>query len=149
MNQGMAGMTMDLLEGAKSRVAALGSDLAQAPDEAHGVLANLSSALMSGEGVRAVTYLLILMLVGCGAEWLYWSYAWAPLRAIESMPVTSPRQALRLGLRRLVLLGSGLVLFTLAIIAASAAFAYMKLTSVCSATRCQRNSSARNFFHGS
>ena len=39
MSQGMAGMTMDLLEGAKSRVSALGSDLAQAPDELHGVLA--------------------------------------------------------------------------------------------------------------
>lgn len=124
MNQGMAGMTMDLLEGAKARVATLGSDFAQAPDELHGVVANVSSALMSGAGVRAVTYLLILMLVGCGAEWLYWSYAWAPLRAIESAPVSSPRQALRFGLRRLVLLGSGLLLFTLAIIAASAAFAW-------------------------
>ena len=117
-------MTMELLEGAKGRVAALGSDFAQAPEELHGVIASVTSALMSGSGVRAVTYLLVLMLVGCGAEWLYWSYAWAPLRAIESMPVTSPRQALRLGARRLVLLGSGLVLFTLAIIATSAAFAW-------------------------
>jgi small-conductance mechanosensitive channel len=124
MSEGMAGTTMNMLEGAKARVSALGSDLAQAPDELHGVLASFSSALMSGSGVRAVTYLLILLLVGCGAEWLYWSYAWAPLRAIESMPVSSPRQALRLGLRRLVLLGSGLLLFTLAIIAASTAFAW-------------------------
>ncbi len=120
----LSGMTMELLEGAKGRVAALGSDFAQAPEELHGVIASVTSALMSGSGVRAVTYLLVLMLVGCGAEWLYWSYAWAPLRAIESMPVTSPRQALRLGARRLVLLGSGLVLFTLAIIATSAAFAW-------------------------
>jgi small-conductance mechanosensitive channel len=120
----LSGMTMDLLEGAKGRVSALGSDLAQAPDELHGVVATVSSALMSGSGVRAVTYLLILMLVGCGAEWLYWSYAWAPLRAIESMPVASPRQALRLGARRFGLLGSGLLIFTLAIIATSAAFAW-------------------------
>jgi len=82
VNQGMAGMTMDLLEGAKARVSALGGDLAQAPEELHGVMTTLSSALLSGSGVRAVTYLLILMLVGCGAEWLYWTYAWAPLRAV-------------------------------------------------------------------
>ncbi len=124
MNDGLSGMAMGLLEGAKASIATLASDLAQAPEELHGVFASLHPALMSGSGVRAVTYLLILMVIGCGVEWLYWSYAWAPLRAIESVAVTSPRQAFRLGMRRLVLLGSGLVLFTLAVVAASAAFAW-------------------------
>ncbi|CAM9704156.1 unnamed protein product, partial [Phaeothamnion confervicola] len=63
---------------------------------------------------------------GCGLEWRYWTYARAPLRALESLRIDSPRHALRLGLRRLVLLGSGLVLFTLATLAASAAFAWPK-----------------------
>ena len=79
---------------------------------------------MRSSGVRAFTYLLILLLVGSGVEWLYWTYAFAPFRAIQSPPVSSPRQALRLGLRRLAFLGSGLVLFTVATIGASAAFSW-------------------------
>src|ERR1700694_3252833 len=97
----MTGMTMDVLEGAKARISALGVDLVQAPDEMRRLLADTSTALMSGSGVRAVTYLLILILIGCGVEWLYWTYAYAPLRAVQSMAVSSPRQAFRLGLRRL------------------------------------------------
>ena len=124
MTEGMSGLTMDLLEGAKARIAGLGTDLAQAPDELHTVFETLSSAMMSGSGVRAMTYLLILMLVGCGAEWLYWSYAWAPLRAVESVAVTTRRQALRPALRRVVLLGAGLLLFTVTVVATSAAFAW-------------------------
>ena len=126
MSQGLSGMAMTVLEGAKARVAGLGADLAQAPAELNGLFASMSTGLLSGSGVRAVTYLLILLLVGCGAEWLYWTYAWAPLRAAESVAVSSPRQAFRLGLRRLALLGSGLMLFTLAILAVSAGFAWPK-----------------------
>ena len=40
------------------------------------------------------------------------------------MPVTSPLQALQLGVRRLILQASGLLLFTAATIGASAAFAW-------------------------
>jgi small-conductance mechanosensitive channel len=124
MSQGLSGLTMEVLEGAKIRFATLGEDAAQAPEELRGIVASLSGELMSGSGVRAVTYLLILLLVGCGVEWLYWSYAWAPMRATESVAVSNPRQAFRLGMRRLLLLGAGLLAFTLAIIAASAAFTW-------------------------
>ncbi len=124
MNTSLSATTLELLEGAKGRIASLGADLVHTPDELRGLAASLARELTSGSGVRSLTYLLILGLVGCGVEWLYWSYAWAPVRSIESMAVANPRQALRLGMRKLLLLVSGLLVFALSIIAASAAFAW-------------------------
>ena len=121
---GMAGMAMTLLDAAKGRVAALLADLAQAPGELHAAGAAASGALMTGAGVRAATYIAILLLVGAGVEWLYWTYAYGPMRALEAIPVSSPRHAFRLALRRFALLGSGLALFTVATLGASAAFAW-------------------------
>ena len=121
---GLSGFAMNLLAEAKGRMETLGGHLAQAPDEIRGVYAAASEALMSGAGVRAFTYLLILLLVGGAVEWFYWTYALAPFNALRSMPVASARQALRLALRRFVFLGSGLVLFTVAAIGASAAFTW-------------------------
>ncbi|MBM3345754.1 MAG: mechanosensitive ion channel [Betaproteobacteria bacterium] len=85
---------------------------------------SLSQAMVGGEGVRALTYLLILILIGVGAEWLYWTYAWGPLRGLESQPPASRREALRLGTRRAAYLGTGLLVFTVASIASSAAFTW-------------------------
>lgn len=121
---GLAGLAMKLLAEAKQRTELLGSDLVQAPEEIRRLYAASSEALMGGSGVRAFTYLLILLLVGSAVEWLYWSYAMSPFNALRSTPVTTPRQALRLALRRLVFLGSGLMLFTFAAIGASAAFTW-------------------------
>ena len=121
---GLAGLAMKLLAEAKERTELLGSDLVQAPDEIRRLYAAASEALMSGSGVRAFTYLLILLLVGSAVEWLYWSYAMAPFNALRSTPVSTPREALKHALRRLVFLGSGLILFTLAAIGASAAFTW-------------------------
>ena len=121
---GLAGLAMKLLAEAKERTELLGSDLVQAPDEIRRLYAASADALMSGSGVRAFTYLLILLLVGSAVEWLYWSYAMAPFNALRSTPVFTPREALRNALRRLVFLGSGLILFTLAAIGASAAFTW-------------------------
>ena len=121
---GLAGFSMKLLAEAKARIDLLGGDLAQAPDEIRSVYAAWADALMSGSGIRAFTYLLILLLVGSAVEWLYWTYAFAPFSALDSMPVSSPRQALRLALRRFVYLGAGLMLFTVAAIGASAAFSW-------------------------
>lgn len=115
---------LDALAQAKSRIGSFAGDLILAPDELRGLGATLSDALMSGVGVRAFTYVLILLLIGCGAEWLYWSYAYAPLKAIDVSPVRSPREALRLALRRFGLMGLGLVLFAAATLGASVAFSW-------------------------
>ena len=73
---------MGLLVDAKSRIATLAANLSQAPGEWRALLETFSAVLMSGTGVRAVTYALILLLVGGSVEWLYWSYAFGPLRVI-------------------------------------------------------------------
>ena len=123
-DQGLEDFSMSALAQAKARIEVLGGDLAQAPEELRKLNDQTRKALMSGTGVRGFTYLLILLLIGGSVEWLFWTYAYAPYRVIQSMPVSSPRQALRLGLRRLVFLGSGLLLFTVAAIGASAAFTW-------------------------
>ena len=112
------------LEAARQRIEVLGRDLAQGPAELANVIGGLYGALMTGTGVRAFTYLAILLLVGIGIEWLYWSYAYASLRAAQPAPGASPRQALRPGLRRFFLRVCGLVLFAAAAIGASAAFSW-------------------------
>jgi small-conductance mechanosensitive channel len=123
-DQSVAEWSMGALAETKARIESLAGDLAQAPGELRRVTDQARKSLMSGTGVRGFTYLLILLLVGSATEWLFWTYAYAPLRAIQSAPVQAPRQVLRAGLRRLVLLGSGLMLFTLATIGASAAFSW-------------------------
>jgi len=122
--QSMAVWSAGLLAGAKARFAALGADLAQAPQEAQQALQSVHDSLMTGSGVRSGTYIAILLLVGVAVEWLYWMYAYSPLRAVMAFPASSPREALRIGLRRLAFGASGLLLFTAATIGASAAFAW-------------------------
>jgi moderate conductance mechanosensitive channel len=91
---------------------AVWDDFAQSPIEAHRVGAAISAALNDGTAVRAVTFASILVIVGAGLEWLYWTFAAAPLRAVVTTTAANPRQAALLALRRLVLLGFGLTLFT-------------------------------------
>jgi small-conductance mechanosensitive channel len=122
--QSMAEWSAALLVSAKARLVGLGADLAQAPFEAQQALDTIHAALMTGAGVRAATYIAILLFTGIAVEWLYWTYAYSPLRAAMAMPVTAPAEALRVGLRRLLLSISGLLLFTAAVIGVSAAFAW-------------------------
>ena len=91
---------------------ALRVDLALAPSEAERLGADMAAALSDGTAVRAVTFSFILVIIGAGLEWLYWTFAAAPLRAIVSTTAATPRQAVVLALRRLALLGFGLLLFT-------------------------------------
>jgi len=122
--EGMAGWWVGALAGAKARLEALGADLAQSPAESLQILETTRSSLMTGTGVRGFTYFMILLFVGIAVEWLYWTYAYSPLRAAQSAPVGSPFEALRAGVRRAVLQGAGLLLFTAAVIGVSAAFTW-------------------------
>jgi small-conductance mechanosensitive channel len=119
---GMASWSVDLLAHAKLRIETLVQDLLSAPEEAHQAAQTTHSALMTGMGVRGATYLVILFFIGIAVEWLYWTYAYSPLRALHASPAHTPLQALQLGLRRLVLRASGMLLFTAAAVGASAAF---------------------------
>ncbi|MEA3192763.1 MAG: moderate conductance mechanosensitive channel [Betaproteobacteria bacterium] len=119
-----ASWSVQALAIAKERLDVLGRDLMQGPAELGNVIANTKAALMTGMGVGAFTYVVVLLLVGIGVEWLYWSYAYASLRAAQAVPATSPREALRPGLRRFFLRLGGLLLFALAAIGASAAFSW-------------------------
>jgi small-conductance mechanosensitive channel len=91
---------------------ALRDDFAVAPSEAERLGAAIAAALSDGTAVRAVTFALILMVVGAGLEWFYWTFAAAPLRAITSTTATTPRHAVGLASRRLAHLGFGVMLFT-------------------------------------
>jgi hypothetical protein len=91
---------------------ALRDDFAVAPSEAERLGAAIAAALSDGTVVRAVTFALILMVVGAGLEWFYWTFAAAPLRAITSTTATTPRHAVGLASRRLAHLGFGVMLFT-------------------------------------
>ncbi|HWV91693.1 MAG TPA: hypothetical protein VNZ59_16605, partial [Burkholderiales bacterium] len=120
----MASWSVQALEVARERIDLLARDLTQGPTQLANVISGAQAALMTGMGVRAFTYVVILLLVGIGVEWLYWSYAYASMRAAQAAPISSPRQALRPGLRRFFLRLWGLLLFALAAIGASAAFAW-------------------------
>jgi len=100
-DQSIAEWSIGALAESKARIESLAADLAQAPGETREMTDQTRKALMSGTGVRGFTYLLILLLVGSATEWLYWTYAYAPLRALQSTTVQTPREALRAGLRRL------------------------------------------------
>jgi moderate conductance mechanosensitive channel len=124
LNQTLAGWSVQLLADAAARMEALRANALQAPGELRSLVAATHTALMSPSGVAAFTYIVILLLVGIGVEWLYWTYAYSPYRAIQSSVPATPLQALRLALRRLAFQVSGLLLFTLAAISASAAFSW-------------------------
>lgn len=124
MSQTLAGWSVHALADAAARLDALRADVVRAPQELGALAGATHATLMSATGVAAFTYIVILLLVGIGVEWLYWTYAYAPLRAIESTLAASPRQALRLALRRLALVVTGLLIFTLAAVGASAAFSW-------------------------
>ena len=120
----MASWSVQALEVARERIDVLARDLTQGPAQLANVISSTQAALMTGMGVRAFTYVVILLLVGIGVEWLYWSYAYASMRAAQAAPINAPRQALRPGLRRFFLRLRGLLLFALAAIGTSAAFSW-------------------------
>src|SRR5215831_19939182 len=72
---------------------ALRDDFALAPAEAGRLGAAIAAALRDGTAIRAVTFVLILVIAGAGLEWLYWTFAAAPLRGVVSASAATPREA--------------------------------------------------------
>ncbi|HKU46092.1 MAG TPA: mechanosensitive ion channel family protein [Burkholderiales bacterium] len=124
MSQTLAGWSVQALAAAQARLDAMRVDLVQGPEQLRTLAASTHAALMSPGGVASFTYVVILLLVGIGVEWLFWTYAYSPYRSIQSSVPESRVQALALALRRLVFRLTGLLLFTVAAIGASAAFAW-------------------------
>ncbi|MDQ0458223.1 mechanosensitive ion channel family protein [Rhizobium paknamense] len=112
---GKSGLMVHALHAANYRLGRLTTALENAPAEFANVWQTLSAASATTDGIVTLTYWLIVMLIGCGMEWFYWTYAASSLRVIDETAITSAAQAFRLAARRFLLLATGLVLFILAI----------------------------------
>jgi hypothetical protein len=102
---------------------------ALAPIEVRGLQAEATSAWQSGEILRATIYCLALLIIGGGAEWLYWCYAGKAWRAIAEGATAGngalpPARAAALGLRRAALSAFSGSLFALGVLAPSSIFSW-------------------------
>jgi small-conductance mechanosensitive channel len=118
----VSGLVGGILVAAKHRLSGLATDLAEAPNELARLMNDASTAMPTGNGILTITYGLILVIVGAGAEWLYWTYAAPVLTAVEAAPVATRRQGFRMAMRRLGMRVFGLVLFVVGIVGAAAYF---------------------------
>ena len=116
------GLVAAILHVAKHRLSGLATDLVEAPAEIIRLWTGTGSAMATGPGIMTLTYGLVLVIIGAGAEWLYWTYASPVVRAVEAAPVATPRQAFRLAMQRLALMSFGLLLFAFSIVGAAAYF---------------------------
>ncbi|RFB79663.1 mechanosensitive ion channel family protein [Methylovirgula sp. 4M-Z18] len=82
------------------------------------------TAVASSDGVKTYAYLLILIIAGASIEWLYRSYAFGALRALEAAVPNSPLQALSFGLRLFAIKLFALLLFAIVVVALSISFAW-------------------------
>ncbi|KAB0679020.1 mechanosensitive ion channel family protein [Aureimonas leprariae] len=116
--------TMSALDAVSSRAATLANAVAGAAPQFRTVETDLVHTLASGSGVRAVTYLLVILSVGVALEAYHRVYAATGLRILAATTPSSPRQALLFALRKALLKGFGVALFALGAIGTSAAFAW-------------------------
>jgi small-conductance mechanosensitive channel len=105
--------------------------LQAAPENLTRVAASWSAAWESGDELRAITYALILLLVGGGIEWLYWCYAGRARQAIAEAVVAAsaeaampPRRGGSLSGRQALLEACGCTLFAVSTVAACTAFSW-------------------------
>ena len=106
--------------------------LASTGDDWRRVQAAWSDAFASPDMLRAATDALVLLLIGGGTEWLYWCYAAAARRAVAEAALAAAQAGapaghvvLALTGRRLLLEAAGLLVFAVAVIGASSAFAWL------------------------
>ncbi len=97
-------------------------DLIGAPAEAARLFDDWSTALQTGEGVRAFADILVLFVIAGGLEWLYWSYALPAWRDAGAAEPRSRWEAVRVATRRLLIGLLAIVISTLSLVAASTAF---------------------------
>jgi small-conductance mechanosensitive channel len=103
--------------------------VATTPIELRGLQADAIRAWQSGEILRATTYGLVLLMIGGGAEWLYWCYAGKAWRAIAEAAAAGndalpPRRAATLGLRRAALSAFAATLFAAGVLVPSSTFSW-------------------------
>ncbi len=85
-------LLLHALHAANYRLGRLGKALVDAPAEVATVWQSASEASASTDGIVTLTYWLIVMLIGCGLEWFYWTYAAASLRVIDETIIESASQ---------------------------------------------------------
>jgi small-conductance mechanosensitive channel len=120
-----------LVEEANGGAVASWHRLQAAPEDLARVAASWSAAWQTGDGLRAVIYALILLLIGGGVEWLYWCYAGRARQAIAEAAmagsddaVLAPRRAAALSGRRALLEACGCALFATSTVAVSSVFTW-------------------------
>ncbi|WP_438748524.1 mechanosensitive ion channel family protein [Pararhizobium sp. O133] len=120
----IAGITLTLLDQLSGRTDAIAASFAAAPLEWETAREAFSKAMLSGGGVRSFTYVLLLLMIGLGLEWYYWTYSYASLRVLLNVEPASPRQTLLFGFRRFWLAGFGLLFFAVAAVGSTSAFVW-------------------------
>lgn len=84
----------------------------------------LEQTALSGEGVRAFTYVLLLLMIGASVEAFYWINIFGSMRVLLNLIPSSPRTALVFAFRRLCLSFFGLLLFFVAAIGSASTFTW-------------------------
>ncbi len=119
---GAAAIVMAGLDAAARRLGELLDSFVGMPGELAALIEHVRAMSGDADALRAVSYGLILLLVGGGVEWLYWCYAGAVRRGAETREPRSPVHAAGAGLIRAALDLGGVALFAVAVLAVSAGF---------------------------
>jgi small-conductance mechanosensitive channel len=104
-------------------VASALADLRGAPIEAQRLWSEAGAALQSEPGLRVFAYLLVVLVVAAGLEWLFWTYAAPGYRWLLAGEPRKRIDAWRIAVRRAGTDVSAILLSTIAALAVSAMFA--------------------------
>ena len=107
----------------QSGVATALKDLREAPLEAYRLWTETGAALQSESGLRVFAYLLVVVVVAAGLEWLFWTYAAPGYRWLLAGEPRKRIDAWRIAARRAGTDAAAILLSTIAALAVSAMFA--------------------------
>lgn len=88
------------------------ADLQSAPGDWTALSERFSAAWWSGDLLRAVTLLLVLLMIAASCELLFWCYAAPALRALQAVPAAAPRQRALIAVEQFALRLFGVALST-------------------------------------